>query len=297
LGVLVWVLVDLNLNGTRFFRMATELLSLNDGRTLEYRSNGVKSDSAIIFHQGTLADLIVWNSWLSVLADRGIRAVSFNRSGYGRSSGLDNRVVVDTAHDVAQVLDHLGLTNFVSIGWSGGGPPALATGLNDRCSGVVTLGGLAPFNEPDFDFYAGMKEGDILEYAAALRDMNELLELLGPNGPETTWCQPDLEALASPEAEELKSAIAATYETGLDCIVDDYSSYLSPWGFRVEEIGVPVVLFQGALDGNVPLGHGQWIARKIRNAQLVAKADEGHISIVFRYRQEILDTAGSLLTA
>ncbi len=276
-------------------RMATDLLTLTDGRTVEYLSNGVEGNSAIIFHQGTLADLIVWNSWLRDLADRGVRAVSFNRSGYGRSSGLDNRVVIDTGRDVAQILDQLSLTNIVSIGWSGGGPPALATGLDERCSGVVTLGGLAPFDQPDLDFYAGMKSGDILEYAAARRDINELLEMLGPNGPETIWCRPDEEALASPEAHELIAANARTYETGLRCIVDDYSSYLSPWGFEVEEIGVPVVLFQGALDGNVPLGHGQWLARKIRNARLVEKADEGHISIVFRYRQEILDTAVNLL--
>lgn len=276
--------------------MATELLTLNDGRTLEYLSNGVEGDSAIIFHQGTLADLIVFNSRLSDLADRGVRAVSFNRSGYGRSSGLHNRVVINTGDDVAQLLDHLGLTKIVSTGVSGGGPPALATGLDERCSGVVTVGGLAPFNQPDLDFYAGMKTGDILEYEAALRDINELLEMLGPDGPESTWCQPDQEALASPKADEVRAAVAKTFETGLRCLVDDYSSYLSSWGFIVEDIGVPVVLFQGALDENVPLGHGQWLARKIPNAHLVEKVDEGHISIGLRYRQEILDTAVSLLT-
>ncbi len=276
--------------------MATELLTLDDGRTLEYLSNGVRADSAIIFHQGTLTDLIVWNGWLRDLADRGVRAVSFNRSGYGRSSGLENRLVIDTGHDVAELVDHLSLTKFVSVGASGGGPPALATGLDQRCSGVVTIGGLAPFGPSDLDFYGGMKAGDVLEYEAALRDINELLEMLGPNGPETIWCQPDMEALASPKADESKAAIAKTHEHGLRGIVDDYSSYLSPWGFRVEDIGVPVVLFQGTLDGNVPPGHGRWLVRKIRNAQLIEKANEGHISIGFRYRMEILDTAVRLLT-
>jgi pimeloyl-ACP methyl ester carboxylesterase len=277
--------------------MATELLTLNDGRTLEYLSNGVESDSAIIFHQGTLADLIVFKSRLSDLADRGVRAVSFNRSGYGRSSGLHNRVVIDTGHDVAQLLDNLRLTKIVSPGFSGGGPPALATGLDERCLGVITVGGLAPFNQSDLDFYAGMKARDILEYETARRDINELLELLGPDGPETTWCQPDQEALSSPQAEEARTAVAKTFGTGLRCLIDDYSSYLSPWGFSVEDIGVPVFLFQGTLDENVPLGHGRWLARKIPNAQLVEKVDEGHISIGLRYRQEIMDTAVSLLTS
>lgn len=275
--------------------MPTEILTLADGRALEYASNDVRSDSALIFHQGTLEDLVGWNSWLVDLAAAGVRAVSFNRSGYGRSSGMDNRAVIDTGHDVAELADHLGLRNFVSVGLSGGGPPALATGLDTRCSGVVTLGGLAPFGQPDLDFYAGMKQGDVDEYVAALRDINELLELLGPNGPDTYWCPPDRDALAMPEAEELQSAIEKTRETGLRCLVDDYSSYLSPWGFDVDQIQVPVILFQGELDGNVPLGHGQWLAKRIPHSQLVVKPDEGHISIVFRCRPEILDAATSLL--
>jgi pimeloyl-ACP methyl ester carboxylesterase len=276
--------------------MATELLTLTDGRTLEYLSNGVMSDSAVIFHQGTLADLIGWGSSLRNLADQGVRAVSFNRSGYGRSSSLDNRVVIDTGKDVAQILDHLNLTKFVSIGASGGGPPALATGLDERCLGVVTVGALAPFNQPDLDFYAGMKAGDILEYTTALRNINEFLKMFGNDGPETTWCRPDQEARASPAADEMKAAVAKTLESGLGCLVDDYSSYLSPWGFDVEDIEVPVILFQGALDENVPPGHGQWLARKIRNARLIEKPEEGHISLWYRYRQEIIDTAMSLLS-
>ena len=51
--------------------MATELLTLTGGRTLEYLSNGVMSDSAIIFHQGTLADLIGWGgSPLAILRSK-----------------------------------------------------------------------------------------------------------------------------------------------------------------------------------------------------------------------------------
>ncbi|MGA2295647.1 MAG: alpha/beta hydrolase, partial [Acidimicrobiales bacterium] len=225
--------------------MATEQLTLTDGRTLEYQSNGVMNDAAIVFHQGTLADLIGWGSSLSNLAGQGVRAVSFNRSGYGRSSSLDNRVVIETGRDVAQLLDHLNLTNFVSVGASGGGPPALATGLDKRCLGVVTVGGLAPFDQSDLDFYAGMKAGDILEYKTAIRNINDFLAMFGTDGPETIWCQPDQEALASPAADEMKAAVAKTFQSGLRCLVDDYSSYLSPWGFDVEDIEVPVILFQG----------------------------------------------------
>lgn len=60
---------------------------------------------------------------------------------------------------------------------------------------------------------------------------------------------------------------------------------------------MPVILFQGSLDEKVPPGQGRWLARKIPSAQLIEKAGESHISIGFRYRQEIMDTGMNLLTA
>jgi len=61
-------------------------------------------------------------------------------------------------------------------------------------------------------------------------------------------------------------------------------------------VQVPVILFQGDLDGNVPIGHARWLAQKLPNAELREKAEHGHISIIFTFREEILDCIAQLLS-
>ncbi len=272
-----------------------ELLTLSDGRELEFATNDVIGDAAAIFHQGTCTDLCGWSSWLEELARTGVRAAAFNRSGYGRSSPIAARRTVDVCGDVSQLATHLNLTSFVSVGWSGGGSHALATALDRRCRGVVTVAGIAPYGLDNFDFYEGMKAGDVAEYHAALRDISELIEMVSSGGLGSEWCEPDRVAMTTKAMDELRAAMERTSSFGWRCLEDDYSSYLSAWGFDVEDITVPVVIFQGGLDSNVPPGHARWLTSHIPGAELRFYPDEGHISLVLSRRDDILATVGALL--
>jgi pimeloyl-ACP methyl ester carboxylesterase len=275
--------------------MDYQLLTLRDGRDLEFATNDVASGTAIIFHQGTLADLSEWESWLEEFTRLNVAAVAFNRSGYGRSSGKDGRITVDVGRDVAELADHLGLSSFVSIGWSGGGSHALATTIDPRCRGVVTLAGIGPYGVDDLDFYDGLKAADVAEYHAALRDVKELIELLRETGGDLESCEADRRAMATPAMDEVRRATERTMSLGWRCIVDDYNAYLSPWGFEVEDIGVPVVIFQGDLDENVPIGHARWLAAHIAGADLRVYPGEGHVSLVFFHRDDIVAATLGLL--
>jgi len=275
--------------------MNYQLLTLRDGRELEFADNAVASRRAVIFHQGTTCDLAVWGSWLEEMAGRGYRAVAFNRTGYGRSSAKAQRRTIDVGHDVAELADQLGLDAFVSVGWSGGGSHALATSIDPRCRGVVTLAGIAPFGQDDLDFYDGLKADDVAEYHAALRDIDELIALMQVPGHGSYWCEPDRVAMSTPAMDEVTAAIERCLSFGYGCLVDDYSAYLSPWGFEVEAITVPVVLFQGDADENVPLGHARWLATHIATSQLREYPGEGHMSLVFNHRDDIVATIVDLL--
>ena len=84
--------------------------------------------------------------------------------------------MADAAPDVAAILDHLGLDRFVMLGWSGGGPHALACAalLPDRCRAAASLAGVAPFDAEGLDFLAGMGPENVEEFGAAA-------------GPAPTW--------------------------------------------------------------------------------------------------------------
>jgi pimeloyl-ACP methyl ester carboxylesterase len=99
-----------------------------DGRLLGHRSAGPQDGAAVFFFTGTPGsrlDLEVGGVG-DAAAERGMRLIVLERPGYGRSDRAPARRVVDRADDVRQAADALGVDPFAVVGYSGGGPHALA---------------------------------------------------------------------------------------------------------------------------------------------------------------------------
>ncbi len=279
--------------------------TLSDGRNLEYLTNGVKSESAIILHAGTTQDITGWQTWLDYFAAQEVFALSFGRSGYANSTKKLGRITIDVAHDVAELATHLGIKKFVNMGLSGGGQHAIATGLDPRSVGVVTMGSLAPYEELRQDFYNGMQQADLDEYADALKDINLLVKRFqkwteGDVSETITGSElSDRDKLASdkPTWKVTLDSCAFTMQQGWDWVADDYSSYLKPWGFDPRDEKVPTIIWQGGKDLNVPVQHGKWLAANMPNARLELREDESHLGTYVNYEEEIMQGAIALLTA
>jgi len=285
--------------------MKREKHVLSDGRSIEFMRNGVESDSAIILHAGTSQDITGWKVWLENFASNGVLSIAFGRSGYVGSTPKPGRITIDIAHDVAELADFLGVKRMVNVGLSGGGQHAIATGLDPRSVGVVTSGSLAPFEEMGEDFYLGMQQADIDEYADALRDIKDLVKRFQgglATDPSAQFTPKevsanDKRAQQSPSWKILFESCDLTMKSGWDWVADDYSSYLRPWGFDPREIRVPVILWQGGLDKNVPPQHGQWLAKHIPNSKLKLIEDESHVGLYINYEQQAMKDAMDLLRA
>lgn len=285
--------------------MKREKHVLSDGRSIEFMRNGVESDSAIILHAGTSQDITGWKVWLENFARNGVLSIAFGRSGYVGSTPKPGRITIDIAHDVAELADFLGVKRMVNVGLSGGGQHAIATGLDPRSVGVVTSGSLAPFEEMGEDFYLGMQQADIDEYADALRDIKDLVKRFQgglATDPSAQFTPKevsanDKRAQQSPSWKILFDSCDLTMKSGWDWVADDYSSYLRPWGFDPREIRVPVILWQGGLDKNVPPQHGQWLAKHIPNSKLKLIEDESHVGLYINYEQQAMKDAMDLLRA
>src|SRR5215472_15262652 len=97
-----------------------------DGRDIGVLTAGPDDGLPLVVHEGTPFGLVLNAKLAGAAAARGLRVVMTARPGYEDSTPRPGRSVADVAGDVAVVLDALAARTFVSIGFSGGGPHALA---------------------------------------------------------------------------------------------------------------------------------------------------------------------------
>ena len=221
------------------------------------------------------------------------------------STKQSGRITIDVARDIAELSQHLGITKFVNLGLSGGGQHAIATGLDPRSVGVVTVGSLAPFAELGERFYEGMQQADLDEYADALRDINDLVKRfqkwqdgnVADSVAGAELSERDQLAASKPTWRVVLDSCAFTMEKGWDWVADDYSSYLQPWGFDPRDVKVPTVIWQAELDKNVPVQHGKWLSENMPNTRFELRAGESHLGLYVNYEEEIMQSAIALLTS
>lgn len=280
-------------------------LALPDGRTVDVFLGGDPQGFPLVMHHGTPSDSTTFADWHDACAARGLRLICVSRPGYATSTRLVGRRVASAAVDTADVLDHLGLGRFITAGWSGGGPHALACAalLADRCLAAASLAGVGPYDAPDLDFLAGMGPENVDEFGAALvgeeavqawmeengagfRDVTgeQIAEAYGGLVPQI-----DKDVLTGGYAEQMAAETRRALEHGFDGWVDDDLAFTQDWGFAVEDVAVPVTVWQGDLDLMVPFAHGRWLADHLPAAHARMASGHGHISLVTRYRDEILD--------
>jgi pimeloyl-ACP methyl ester carboxylesterase len=148
---------------------ATSSLQLRDGRSLDLFDTG--AGPVVVYHHGTPSSGSVPPALLAAATDLGARVVSWSRPGYAGSTRQPGRLVADVAADAREVLDALGIARAASIGWSGGGPHALACGAlaPDRFPAVGLLAGVAPYVESrgSLAWLEGMGEENLVEFGAA----------------------------------------------------------------------------------------------------------------------------------
>ena len=90
--------------------------------------------------------------------------------------------MVDCASDVRAIAAALEVERLMVIGWSGGGPHALACAaeLGGLVVSAATLAGVAPWGAEGLDWLAGMGPENIAEFGAALEGEAALERYLTP---------------------------------------------------------------------------------------------------------------------
>jgi pimeloyl-ACP methyl ester carboxylesterase len=275
------------------------------GRALRVLEDGDPGGVPLITHHGTPGARLLPRRWIESARERGIRMVGYDRPGYGGSDRHPGRSVADAVGDVRAIADALGIDRFVTHGGSGGGPHALACAalLGDRVAAAATLASVAPYGAEGLDWMAGMGEDNVREFTAALTGpaaLGAFLEALAGEalaaGPEevaqaldSVLSPPDKAVLTGEMAEEMVASLHAGIGERRDGWLDDDLAFARPWGFDVEAIAVPVLLWQGRQDLMVPPAHGEWLGARVGRVEPHISDADGHLTLAVTRLGEIHD--------
>jgi pimeloyl-ACP methyl ester carboxylesterase len=277
------------------------------GRVLDVEVSGPEGGLPLVFHTGTPGGLAGLGPLAGITSARGLRTVLYARPGYGNSTPQPGRLVAYAAADVAAILDQLGVDEFVTAGWSGGGPHALACAalLPVRCLAAASIAGIAPSDSPGLDWLAGMGPENIEEFETALAGEADLTRFLdaaaGPmrdlgaaevaEGLGELVSEADKAVITGDFADYLAASFRAALSTGIAGWRDDDLAFTRDWGISLEALGhaTPVAIWQGDQDRMVPAAHGGWLAANIPLARPRLRPGEGHLSLMVNGFGEILD--------
>ena len=285
-------------------------VKLRDGRTLAYAEYGSPAGQPVIYCHGVPSsrvegDLIVNAATAAAL---GLRVIVPDRPGMGRSDYQPDRRIVDWPDDVLDLTRALGVERFAILGSSGGAPYAAVCGarIPDRVHVVGLLGGVAPPDAPGVMASMSAPLRMMFRLAriapAMLRGLYRLnLRAMRKGGERAhermaAWApEPDRSLL---QRAEIANGFMACFEEacrqGTRGPVIDVGLIARPWGFDLSAVKVPVLLWHGERDRNVPVASGRYLASAIPNCRATFYPDDAHLSVPLNHQQEIF---GALATA
>ena len=86
-------------------RMRRHEVRATGGRVLVAIEAGDPDGVPVLYHHGTPGSGLLYPAWSADAAERGIRLIGYDRSGYGGSDRNRGRTVADVAADAAAIAD------------------------------------------------------------------------------------------------------------------------------------------------------------------------------------------------
>ena len=246
------------------------VMHLTDGRRLRYLDIGHPHGLPLLSCHGGLSSRLDVLPAADAAAALGVRLVSPDRPGVGGSDRQPSRTLLHWPADVAELTEHLGIERFAVMGWSLGGPYAMACAwaLGERVSRLGVVAGTLPGTWPGVAHEVNRLDRVLLRLSEdrphAGRSIFHLLHATADHAPRVLAKR---SGLAGPVAHDVTTAIAEGL-TNVDGVLDEYRIFDAPWGFEPGAITTPAHFWQGTADELVPEAWGRRLADAVPGATL-----------------------------
>lgn len=274
-----------------------ETMRLSDGRELAWEEFGDPDGVPVVHNHGGLSCRLE-ASWLHEAAvGAGVRLIAPDRPGIAASGPMHGRSVRDWADDVRAIAGHIGIEQMRVLGWSFGGPYALALSarLGDWVERVAVVGSAIPLDDDDafrelnaMDRHFTNLSREHPEVAsAAFGAMGELART-APHAwnalAARSFPRSDADAmLALPDP-----GFAAAVGEGMrqpEGVVQEYLTMGGHWGFVLEQVAAHVDVWHGEADTLCPRHWSEGLAQQLNDASLSMVPGRGHLLLLTNARQ------------
>lgn len=250
-------------------------IETRDGASLYY--NDIGAGRPVVFIHGWPLDADMWEYQTTVLAAEGLRCITYDRRGFGRSSQPWTGYDYDTfADDLSDLLEGLDLRDVTLVGFSmGGGEVAryLSRHGAGRIAKAVLVACVTPFLLKTDDHPQGADKSNFDQMVEGLnKDRPQFLTEFAPSFYGNTL----LDHKASPGILQwsLMMAMLASPKATIDCV-----RAFSETDMRADMAAftVPTLIIHGTADKTVPIDvTGRVAAKMIAGAKFIEYEGEPH---------------------
>jgi non-heme chloroperoxidase len=253
-------------------------IETNDHTSLYYRDWG--TGLPVVFVNSHVLSGAMWEYQMVPFSSQGLRCISLDRRGHGRSDDPGHGYDMDTlADDLATLIAHLNLREVTLVGQSMGCTEIaryLSRHGTSRVARVALISTITPCLLQSEDNPQGAPRAAYEAHVAAI--LKDRPHYYGPEGAikyfclGSRWPEPEI---VSPEMVQWLTRLID--ETSPKACVETFRSFWEA-DFRPDMLAftVPTLIIHGANDGNAPLLCAQRTAQAIEGSQLKIYDDAGH---------------------
>lgn len=276
--------------------------TLPDGRRLGWRVWGDADGRPLLRLQGTPGSRLSIPPLHHEWSEQRLRVIMTDRPGFGLSTRLPGRRVIDVADDYAALLDHLQLDSAAVLGISGGGPHALAFAVRhpDRVLALSVVAGVPPLTDDDV---ARVPKANAISFERAKAGWDELHRftvqerevmladpVAGLRASMVNAPPDDQRIMSEPTWQRSHSAgVREALRQGGEGWTDETMAILSPWGFEPEQVRPHVSWWAGEADINCPISAVRRYVQRLPSADLYVWEGAGHLRQYLRANQFLTD--------
>lgn len=270
---------------------------LKNVKTLNWYEYGDPNGLPLLYFHGTPGSHCEAASASKIAKNLGMRVIALDRTGYGDSELHANTAYIDWPDIIVQLADKLHLDIFSILGYSGGGPYALACAhkIPERLINVTIVSSPASLTTSVMQKHMNVNFKPLYELAdtdfqMANQQVSELtqspeafLELVRSQLSDSDRLIFERDEFINQYLKSLKHSL----KQGSDATVIDLRNIAQPWKFNLEDIQPEVDIWHGDDDNNFDIAIADYLASRLNSTLHIVKKS-GHY-FLFDHWFEILD--------